>query len=369
MNSQTLWSVHKFGGASVKDADAIVNLYRVASTTPAAQRGDQLAIVVSAMGKTTNALETALAQVQDGVSRQEALAEIFAAHRTAASDLGLGEDVLNDAFEGLLSAELNYNAWVSWGEHFSTLLVAAYLNKCGQPTRWLDASELICTDDRAQAAVVDETETSKNIALAGFEATMGQFGPMWIVTQGFIGGYFGAHGVVRTTLGREGSDYSGALIAQGLSAEELTIWKDVPGMMNADPEMWPGAVRLPEVDFDDALAMSQAGAGVIHEKTVLPLKKEQIALHIKCFSKPDAPGTVVGRFPGLCYAVPLMAFMRVEPEGAGAECWEVTVLRATAEEAISAVGEKFPDWEILKVSEGVDRAVVSCRVLVSTRLR
>jgi len=117
------------------------------------------------------------------------------------------------------------------------------------------------------------------------------------------------------------------------------------------------------------LAMSQAGAGVIHEKTVLPLKKEQIALHIKCFSKPDASGTVVGRFPGLCYAVPLMAFMRVEPEGAGAECWEVTVLRATAEEAISAVGEKFPDWEILKVSEGVDRAVVSCRVLVSTRLR
>ena len=363
MNPQAPVAVHKFGGASVRDADAIANLEAVL-----ASRGERrVAVVISAMGKMTNSLERGLEQRLAGVTVEEAAAPIIARHRLEQRALGLPDRVLDASIAGLLASTARYEDWVSWGEHFSTRLVAAYLEQCGHRVRWVDASQLIRTDGQHPEAVVDWPATAERCAdlrktWAAEDVARADTDPSWIVTQGFIGGTSeagpdGASGERRTTLGREGSDFSGALIARGLGADRLTIWKDVPGMMNADPRIWPDAVCLEEVNFQDALAMSRAGAGVIHYKTVLPLQAEGLALHVKCFSDPSLPGTVISASGQKKYPAPLIAFAEYS-EGVR----EVSVLHVDLQQARRIIQEKFPEWILESGQLSGAMAVVRCRV-------
>lgn len=366
MNPQTAANspvaVHKFGGASVRDAAAIGNLEALLGEL--CQGQERMVIVVSAMGKTTNALERALELRLSGVPAALAAESVMAAHRLEQRALGLGDEVLDEAFAGLIASEARYESWVSWGEHFSTLLVAAYLRKCGHPVRWADASQLIRTDGGHPEAVVDWPATERRCEALAADL---QAEPGWIVTQGFIGGTSlpagtSAGGERRTTLGREGSDFSGALIARGVKADRLTIWKDVPGMMNADPRIWPDAICLDEVDFADALAMSRAGAGVIHHKTVLPLQAAGLELHVKCFAEPGLPGTVIRKSGQKKYPAPLIAFAEY-PEGVR----EVSILNAEPNEARAIIEKKFPSWSIQASRQEGAMAVLRCRI--SIRLR
>jgi aspartate kinase len=181
---------------------------------------------------------------------------------------------------------MEYDQVVIYGELFSTTLVNAYLQEFGLENLWLDARQLIVTDDTFRDAGVDWYATGKNVQKVIDPGTS----PLYI-TQGFIGG---THGGLATTLGREGSDFSGAILAHLLEAESLTIWKDVPGVLTADPKVYPDAELFPGISYEEAIELAFYGAKVIHPKTLKPLQNKQIPLYVKSFIKPGAPGTRVG---------------------------------------------------------------------------
>lgn len=239
--------VFKFGGASVRDAEGIRNIGRII-----AQTDGRLMIVVSAMGKTTNALE--------GLVR--ALCEY---------DLS-GFDAL-------------YDQVVSTGELQSTRIVSAYLNHCGIANEWMDITQIIVTDDQFRQANVDMDMSQR--LLKGYLKTH----PARIyVTQGFIAGTSDGR---RTTLGREGSDYTAALLANLLNAESVTLWKDVPGVMSADPLRDRNAHLLPHLTYDETEQILAQGAQIIHPKTIAPLREKNIPLYVKPFLHPEEQGTVI----------------------------------------------------------------------------
>jgi aspartate kinase len=293
-------TIYKFGGASIQDADAIRRLGTLLAERVAKPR----AMVVSAMGKTTNALEALLraAREQDEAGYRHQLTALRDDHLGVAEALfGPGSSVA-DALEQRL-AELDaahaahreapysfhYDQTVGMGELLSTTLVAAWLNDSGVPTRWCDARELIITDDRHQAANIDWAATGARIASLAAESDE------LLLTQGFIGAT--AAGAM-TTLGREGSDFSAAILAECLEADELTIWKDVPGLFNADPRRFANARQIPCLSYDEALEQTWYGAKVIHPRTLAPLQRAGIPLTVRSFVDPDAPPSTIGPEPG-----------------------------------------------------------------------
>jgi len=294
----TRMKVFKFGGASVKNADAVRNVAGVLDRF----KGEPILIVVSAMGKTTNALEelTAAYFHEDEDNKNRIFNEIKTFHDEIIAGLlkNASSHTYDDIENFFIDLECflettpendfkyNYDQIVSFGEIISTRIVSAYLNEYGINNRWMDARNFISTDNTYQEGKVDWERTPEMISKKLRPIVMKQM----VVTQGFIGQ---SRDHATTTLGREGSDYSAAIFAYGLKAESVTIWKDVAGVMNGDPKIFPDAVKLDELGYSHAIEMAYYGATVIHPKTIQPLQSKNIPLYVKSFLNPDAPGTLV----------------------------------------------------------------------------
>lgn len=280
--------VYKFGGASVKDANGVRNLKEIV-----AQASDNLMVVISAMGKTTNALErvvAALAQGDDQTAETEWLG-ILDQHVYIMQDLGLQPNVdvrlpMMPEYNQEWSYDQNYDQIVSLGEIMSTQIVAVFLLKSGIPTEWWNMPKLLLTDNTWREAQVD-LQTSAQVIRTGWNRAQR---PHVVVAQGFIGGT--ADGM-RTTLGREGSDYTAALLGNFLAAESVTIWKDVPGILNADPRLVTNTIKIDQLTYHDAVELAYSGAQVIHPKTIRPLENKKIPLYVKPFGNPTAEGSVI----------------------------------------------------------------------------
>jgi aspartate kinase len=292
--------VFKFGGASVKDAAGIKNLAKIV-----AQEKENLVIVVSAFGKTTNALEKVLKLWLAGEkSYKEHLDNIYSYHSGVVEELFTsGNSVgskIDKSFtklkEYLLSEkkseyDFEYDQIVSFGEIWSTIIVAGYLRKTGLKAEWIDIRRNLLTDNRYRDANVLWSESTDRIkAVFDFKKT-----PLYL-TQGFIGGTADGNS---TTLGREGSDYTAAILANMLDAECVIFWKDVPGLLNADPKWLNDARKLEEMSYREAVEMTFSGAKVIHPKTIKPLQNKNIPLFVKSFLAPDEKGTIVIAEPTL----------------------------------------------------------------------
>ncbi|WP_106292683.1 aspartate kinase [Arcticibacter pallidicorallinus] len=287
--------VYKFGGASSKDAEGIKNIAYILSLKPELQ----LLIVVSAIGKTTNALEELLnAYVDRKDNTIDILDAIKVYHEKIIDDLfddkahPVYDDVAN-AFveiEWILEEEpydsydYLYDQIVSVGELVSSKIVSHYLNSSGMANQWTDARSYIQTDNTYRRGKVDWEKTSDRIKEQLIPVLRNQY----IVTQGFIGG---TSENFTTTLGREGSDYSAAIFATGLGARAVTIWKDVPGVLNADPKLFTNTKKYEELSYREAIEMTYYGATVIHPKTIKPLQNKDIPLYVKPFNAPEESGT------------------------------------------------------------------------------
>lgn len=280
--------VYKFGGASVKDAHGVRNLKEIV-----AHVSDDLMIVISAMGKTTNALErvvAALAKGDEPTAETEWLG-VLDQHVYIMQDLGLQPNVdvrlpLMPEYNKDWSYDQNYDQIVSLGEIMSTQIVAVFLLKSGIPTEWWNMPKLLRTDDTWREAQVD-MQVSAEVIRAGWDRAQR---PHVVVTQGFIGGTSDGN---RTTLGREGSDYTAALMANFLDAESVTIWKDVPGILNADPRLVADTIKIDQLSYHDAVELAYSGAQVIHPKTIRPLENKKIPLYVKPFGDYTAEGSVI----------------------------------------------------------------------------
>lgn len=286
--------VFKFGGASVKDAWGIRNLAEIT-----AGEEDKLVVVVSAFGKTTNALEQVLATWMAGdEGYRDLLDNIYNYHISVVRGLfpeaNPVKGRIDNSFallrEYLESAkkegyDFNYDQIVSYGEIWSTIIVAEYLRNSNLNSEWIDIRGNLITDDRYRDADILWSESTARIKSVFNFSDRDIF-----VTQGFIGSTIAG---MTTTLGREGSDYTGALLANILDAEKLVVWKDVPGLLNADPKWLDNAERLEEVSYREAVEMTFSGAKVIHPKTIKPLHNKNIPLHVKSFISPKEKGTVI----------------------------------------------------------------------------
>jgi aspartate kinase len=294
--------VFKFGGASVKDAAAVENVARIVKRYPK----QDLVIVVSAMGKTTNALEALL---DDYVHAAPGLAAKMDAlrhyHTDIVQQLGMPGHEVEVQLDKLLNElqsrlerepsdnfDFDYDQVVGFGELFSTAIVSAYLKASGVDNAWSDARRLVRTDNRYREARVNWDKTKKLVGERWAEvlANKPKSGRAIMLTQGFIG-----HTDERntTTLGREGSDFTAAILAFALEAESVTIWKDVPGMLNADPKYFKDAVLLKRISYREAIELAYYGASVIHPKTIKPLQNKNIPLYVRSFIDHDAEGTVI----------------------------------------------------------------------------
>lgn len=297
--------VFKFGGASVKDAQGVKNLTEIVRQTT-----DDLVVVVSAMGKTTNALERIVETIGQGDKQavNSRWKELLAYHEQIANELGVKvQEVVADDVLGAVLAHRNakdaayddlYDTIVSVGELMSTAIVAAYLNKVGISAQLWNMPELLITDGSFREAVVNMQASAQQVQHAWHDP----YRPRVVVAQGFIGGTHTGH---RTTLGREGSDYTAALIANYLDAESVTIWKDVPGILNADPRLEENTVLIPELNYFEAVELAYSGAQVIHPKTIRPLENKQIPLFVRPFMQPELPGTIIKSAPTKPVNVPV----------------------------------------------------------------
>lgn len=293
--------IYKFGGASVKDADAVRNLADIVSQ----HKDEDILLVVSAMGKTTNLLEKILADFREheGKLGMEALHEVIAYHD------GIIQGLFNDDTDPLFDENIaslfielweklqktdtpydyQYDQTVCYGELISTSIIHEYLSKRDIPTRWLDARKYVIAEDNThyRAANPDWDETRLKISKLNDEHIRG----IVCLTQGFIGGT--ADGKHSVTLGREGSDFTAAIFANCLDAEEVTIWKDVDGLLNADPKRFADTVQLPHIPYSEAIELAFYGATIIHPKTIKPLQNKGITLKVQSFLNPDHEPTVI----------------------------------------------------------------------------
>ena len=282
------------------DAKGVKNAAKIICAHP----DMDLVVVVSAMGKMTNALENVLLAYRTNDENLPELCEaFFDYHKNIALDLNLsdnGNDKLQKVEAELRSKlekpatdnyDYDYDQIVSFGEIFSTVILSEYLNSREIKNTWTDARNLVRTDNTYREGKVDWDKTTelitaawtKAVELAGDSRTL-------LISQGFIG-----HTAERntTTLGREGSDFSAAIFAYALNAESVTIWKDVPGMLNADPKYFSDAVKLKRISYKEAIELAYYGASVIHPKTIKPLQNKGIVLYIKSFLNPEDEGTIV----------------------------------------------------------------------------
>ena len=288
--------IFKFGGASVKDANGLENLVSVLNKTGF----DQTLVIVSAMGKTTNALELVVENYfSNKDDLQYSLNEVFKFHNDIILKLFPNNNhevfnEINEIFESIRAYlkrnkspnySFVYDQVVSNGELLSTKIVSAYLNFKNIKSNWVDSRELIKTDSCYRDANLNWDLTQKNI----FEKIDTK---ILNVTQGFIASNENSF---NTTLGREGSDYSAAIYAYCLNAESVTIWKDVPGVLNADPRVFKKTQLLNKISYTEAIELAFYGASVIHPKTLQPLQKKEIPLYVKSFLNPDSDGTAISR--------------------------------------------------------------------------
>lgn len=287
--------VYKFGGASVRSAEGIRNIVRIVSGV-----NDNLFIVISAMGKTTNAMEVVLDNFMKADRRAslDKLAEVEAYHHEIIDELFVNPETGKAAVEPFF-AELkqyisqgigdDYDRWydrlVSYGEVISTKIVSEYLNESGIDNAWLDLRGLIITDSNYREANVRMDESQVRLQQAA-DFTENRI----YIGQGFIGANIKGD---PTTLGREGSDYSAAVVGNLLNAESVSIWKDVPGILNADPRIFENTVLIPELTYLDAVELAYSGAQIIHPKTIKPLENKQIPLYVRPFGSPSEAGSVI----------------------------------------------------------------------------
>lgn len=291
--------VFKFGGASVKDAAGVRNVARVLTHFP----GEDILVVLSAMGKTTNALERVVWDWRDGKSVRDQVEVLRQQHVSVLHEVVPGFDEAEawllesfDELEELLSGtptdrpDQDYDQIVSYGELWSTQIVSAYLSEELEVCSWMDARDLVRTDALHRSARVD-WETSAQLVKEQFSSGDGQEPVQFpVITQGFIGA---TDGGLTTTLGREGSDFSAAIFAYLLDAESVTIWKDVPGMFNADPKRFPDTKLLSHISYREAIELSYFGASVIHPRTLQPLQQKHIPLYVRSFMDMAAPGSII----------------------------------------------------------------------------
>ena len=292
--------IFKFGGASVKDAEGVRTLANILSLN----KSDEVLIVVSAMGKTTNSLEKLVeSYVNKAPNVQQLFNEIKQYHEGIIT--GLFEDQNDPVFDDVANAfieidwmledephpdyDFNYDQIVSIGELVSSRIVGAFLNSAGLKTKWIDARGFIHTDNRYREGRIDMDKTTSAI-----QSLRGTLTEAFVITQGFIGG---TSENFTTTLGREGSDYSAAIFASCLGAESLTIWKDVPGVLNADPKLFNDTRVYSHIPYVEALEMSYYGASVIHPKTIKPLQNAGIPLFVRPFMQPGESGTRIDGEP------------------------------------------------------------------------
>lgn len=295
--------VFKFGGASVNSTERIKNLGEILRLFP----DERMVVIISAMGKTTNALEKVTDAFYNGKAEEclQLFEQVKQQHLTTAKYLLVTgylacEKQLKNSFtevEWLLhdkpvrDYDYYYDQIVCAGELFSTTIVSAYLNEAGINNQWLDVRDIFRTDDDFRDANIDwEYTTTKILTSVVPEFKNADI----ILTQGFIGA---TDENESTTLGREGSDYSAAVFANILDAESLTIWKDVESVMNADPKQFPGAVSIPELNYNEVIEMAYYGAQVIHPKTIKPLQNKKIPLYVRCFLNPSLAGTAIHNKP------------------------------------------------------------------------
>lgn len=297
--------IFKFGGASVKDADGIKNVVEVLR-----QVGyENTLLVVSAMGKTTNAMETVVnTYFEDKKAVSGVIHDVLKYHNDILIDLFENEKhsifqtikTLFDEVQGFLiwnnSPKYNfvYDQVIGYGELVSTTILSAYFNEIGIKNNWLDVREFIKTDDNYRDVAINWEKTQQNVNKIIDKKLLN-------ITQGFIGS---DDNNFMTTLGREGSDYSAAILAYCLNATEVTIWKDVPGVLNADPRYFENAQLLNQISYREAIELAFYGASVIHPKTLQPLQRKEIPLHVKSFINPMNKGTVVGKGVGIEPKVP-----------------------------------------------------------------
>lgn len=289
--------VFKFGGASVKSAAAVKNVSEVL----AMHTEGPLLVVISAMGKITNKMEELVdAYYHTKESKKNIFDEIKHFHEAITQKLQIDEydyyevDNLLIELECMVdkkrdqtsSYDIEYDRIVPFGELISTKIVSIFLNKMGYKNRWIDARNFVITTNKNRAANVLWDESIPLIK-SGLKPLVEK---QTVITQGFIGRGLNHK---NTTLGREGSDYSAAIFAYALDADSVTIWKDVEGVMNADPRRFEDAVLIPKLSYNEAIELAYYGASVIHPKTIQPLKSKDIPLYVKSFLDPSKPGTVV----------------------------------------------------------------------------
>lgn len=303
--------IFKFGGASVKNAEAVKNVASILKR----YGGEKLLVVISAMDKTTNKLEkVAKAYFFKDGDALAALEEVKIFHTEVAKELFASAnhpilDELNNVFvelewkleeEPIKGYDFEYDQIVSFGEILSTKIISAYLSKADITNKWVDARDYIKTDNTYRAAKVDWEETerliTRNLKPYYEKADLA-------ITQGFIGVTSENY---TTTLGREGSDFTAAIFAYCLDAEEVVIWKDVPGVLNADPKWFDDTVLIPQMNYHDAVELTYFGTSVIHPKTIKPLQNKGIPLKVKSFVNPDQPGTIINKEP---YHLPVPSFI------------------------------------------------------------
>ncbi|MDT8401904.1 MAG: aspartate kinase [Bacteroidales bacterium] len=286
--------VFKFGGASVKDADAIRNLARIVAKSDL-----PLIVVVSAFGKTTNALEEVVNARYGGDGNPlSLLREIFKSHKTVIEDLGLEDtgtnSYLEDSYEGLrkylldndpYEYDMEYDRVVASGELWSSRIIASWMSQQGHDCRWVDIRKVFITDKRFRGANILWPESEVRVKSVFGYSHRGIF-----LTQGFIGA---TEDGLNTTLGREGSDYTAAVLANMIDASEVQVWKDVPGVLNADPKWLDDAVVMEQLGYREAVEMAFSGAKVIHPKTIKPLHNKGIPLIVRSFLDSDREGTLI----------------------------------------------------------------------------
>ena len=297
--------IFKFGGASVQDASGIKNVVKVLETV-----GHQnTLLVVSAMGKTTTAMELVVKNYFEDKSKlQESFDTIYDYHYNIAVALFETKqhpifarlDELFEQVRGFLAWNKSpkysfvYDQVVGYGELISTSIISAYLDKCGMTNSWLDVRDCIKTNDNYREGTVDWERTQQCISAKVDKNQL-------YVTQGFLGS---DDNNFTTTLGREGSDYTAAIFAYCLNADSVTIWKDVPGVLNADPRYFENAELLNKISYREAIELAFYGASVIHPKTLQPLQRKEIPLYVKSFANPTAEGTVVMKGESISPKIP-----------------------------------------------------------------
>ncbi len=289
--------VYKFGGASVKSAEALKNALEITIAEK-----DNLIIVVSAMGKTTNNLEIILNKYYKKIDFSDDLNNLKSYHLKIVSELFDKENQIFSEIENIFSQisddlikvesienyDKKYDAIISYGELISSLILSSFLNSCNLKNELIDARKIIITDNNFRAANVNfnQTETAINKFLDFSKNKV-------FITQGFIGSTSDKQ---TTTLGREGSDYTASIIAGTLKADELVLWKDVEGIYNADPKITDNVVKLNEISFREATELAYYGAQVIHPKTAKPIMYKNVKLIVKSFVNKNSTGTTVGNF-------------------------------------------------------------------------